>query len=95
MTQNNTRNSVPVLVKLNACDGCGQCAIICPTQVFEMDELTTQEIGELSFLGRLKVRIKGNLKSHVTSPDACIACGKCMRSCHEHAITVRDFKRNS
>lgn len=92
MMRSNVSDSDAVFVNSNACDGCGMCSSICPEQVFEMKELTKQEVSELSFFGRLKVRIKGNVKSEVVNADACVACGKCL-SCHEHAITVAKLKK--
>ncbi len=93
--KNKIEIAASVFVNLNACDGCGVCATACPTGVFSMKGLNDDEINELSFLGRLKVRIKGNKKSDVEKPDACIACGKCVSSCHEHAITVKGLKRSA
>ena len=63
MKRSNERIPVPVYINPNASDGCGLCAVICPGQVFEMKEISTREINELSFFGRLKVRIKGNVKA--------------------------------
>jgi len=95
MNPNSVNTLAPVSVNLNACDGCSQCSSICPTEVFEMIELSSEEVKELSFLGRLKVRIKGNIKSHVANPEACIACGKCASSCHERAISILNTKRRA
>ena len=95
MKKSNMTISAPVFVNPNACDGCGLCTEVCPTQVFETKELTNKERKALSFFGRLKVRIKGNIKSHVARPDKCIVCGQCVRSCHEHAITVRNLKKSA
>lgn len=92
MKKNINRMITPVFVNLNVCDGCGLCAEICPSQVFEMKKITVKEIKTLSFFGRLKVRIKGNVKSYVATPDECISCSKCASSCHEHAITLNGLK---
>jgi NAD-dependent dihydropyrimidine dehydrogenase PreA subunit len=79
--------SPPIQINTNKCDGCGTCTEICPNQVFEMEEISQNEIQSLSFFGRLKVRIKGNVKSKITNPQNCTSCGKCIKNCHENAIT--------
>lgn len=94
MMRSNVSDLDAVFINSNACDGCGMCASVCPTKVFEMKELTGQEVSELSFFGRLKVKIKGKVKSEVVNADACIACGKCL-SCHERAITVKKLKETA
>ncbi len=78
----------PVRVNPNSCDGCGSCAEVCPMGVFELVTISEEERKKLSFPGKLKVRIKGNTKSMVAHPEACIACGKCETLCHERAIKV-------
>ena len=95
MKKSNIRLANPVFVNLNACDGCGMCVDVCPAQLFEIKELTLKEISELSFIGKLKVRIKGKAKSYAAKPNECIECGKCVSSCHEHAITVRNLKKRA
>lgn len=95
MRRNNIPSTSPVFVNLDACDGCGLCVDVCPKGLFEMKELSDEEHGQLSFVGKIKVRIKGRTKSYVTQPDDCISCGKCVRSCHERAITVRDMKKRA
>ncbi len=87
--------SAPLNINPNACDGCGVCIDICPAQVFEMVELSKEEINELSFFGRLKVRIKGNVKSQVVHPESCIECGKCVSACHERAISLHRLKQSA
>lgn len=81
--------STPVKVNPNACDGCASCVEVCPMGVFEMISISDEERKSLSFKGRLKVKIKGNTKSIVVHPEACIACGKCETLCHERAIRVQ------
>lgn len=83
-----------VKINPNACDGCASCAEVCPEEVFEMISISEAERKQLSFPGRLKVRIKGNTKSFVAHPDACVACGRCETLCHERAIKVdKSMKR--
>ena len=83
----------PVSVNHNACDGCGSCVEVCPMGVFEMIRISEEERKNLSFPGKLKVRIKGTTKSSVAYPEACITCGKCATMCHERAIKVNKLYR--
>lgn len=84
-----------VFVDLNSCDGCGSCAEVCPSHVFEMKTLTDKQRSNLNFKGKLKVRVKGDLRSNIINADACIGCGKCVRLCHEHAIVVKDLSKRA
>ena len=90
MMRRSDEPTAPVTVNHNSCDGCGVCAEVCPTDVFEMKDITDEQIRSLSFFGRLKVRVKGKKKSYVVSPDACIACGTCVKQCHERAISLHE-----
>lgn len=74
-----------VLVDESSCDACGNCIEICPHSAIHIKKLTTEEVKNLSFKGRLKVKIKGSNKAHI-NPDLCTACGLCMKQCHEFAI---------
>lgn len=77
-----------VEVNTSSCDGCGSCVSACPHAAIELRALSTNDVKNLSFKGRLKVRIKGNVKAHIDT-DLCTACGMCMKQCHEFAIHKR------
>ncbi|MGQ1908963.1 4Fe-4S dicluster domain-containing protein [Marinifilum sp. RC60d5] len=68
-----------------SCDGCGKCIDVCPQTAIKMITLSDDQIKKLPFKGRLKVKIKGKKKAFLYS-DLCIACGLCMKECHEFAI---------
>ena len=74
-----------VLVNESSCDACGGCIEVCPQSAIELITLSDEQIKKLSFTGRLKVRIKGKKKAFINQ-DLCIACGLCMKQCHEFAI---------
>ena len=74
-----------VVVDESSCDGCGNCVDACPQWAIYMKILSEEEIKNLSFKGRLKVKIKGSSKAYINA-DLCIACGLCMKQCHEFAI---------
>lgn len=92
MKKNKVIISTPVHVNLNACDGCGVCVDVCSMNVFEIKEISKETMNDLSFMGKIKVKIKGHQKSNVINAAACIACGKCVSSCHERAIFVKEIK---
>ena len=71
-----------------SCDGCGVCVQLCPQHVLALIELPDAEIKKLSFLGRLKIRVKGKMKSFVQNSESCNMCGTCIKNCHEHAIKI-------
>lgn len=74
-----------VTVDESSCDGCGQCIDTCPQSAIRMITLSADDVKNLSFKGRLKVRFKGNQKAMI-NPDACSSCGLCIKQCHEFAI---------
>lgn len=78
-------STIPVINTIK-CDGDGKCMDVCPNDVFEMYTLTPEQVKQLPFKGRLKVRIKGADKSRAVNPFHCVACGLCVDNCHEHAI---------
>lgn len=75
-----------ISVNQSSCDGCCVCTTICTKKVFQIKELTNEEILHLSLKGRIKVKIKGRRKSYAKNIEACIKCGICINSCHERAI---------
>ena len=74
-----------VVVDETSCDGCGDCIDTCPKSAIQIKILSKPEIQKLSFKGRLKVWIKGDKKASINH-DLCIACGLCIKQCHEFAI---------
>lgn len=74
-----------VIIDEIACDGCGDCIAACPQSAIQIKSLSEEEVKKLPFKGRLKVKVKGNNKASIDS-DLCIACGICMKECHEFAI---------
>ena len=79
-----------VSVDKNSCDGCGSCIAICPQSAIQMIILSNEDVKQMPFKGRLKVKIKGNNKAYIDE-DLCTNCGLCMKQCHEFAIhkTIR------
>lgn len=80
-----------VVVDESSCDGCGGCIDTCPQSAITMKTLSEKEIKQLSFKGRLKVKIKGSSKANINL-DLCTGCGLCMEQCHEFAIHKVEHK---
>ena len=74
-----------MIVDESSCDGCGHCIGTCPQSAINMKTLSADDVKNLSFKGRLKVRIKGKQKAAI-NPEVCTSCGLCMKQCHEIAI---------
>lgn len=80
-------STIPV-INILKCDGDGKCIAVCPNEVFEMYTLTGEQVKKLPFKGWLKVKIKGANKSRAVNSLNCIACGLCVKNCHERAIEL-------
>ncbi len=65
-----------VTVNYKACTGCETCVQVCPSQVYEMQEMDVD--GE-----------KKNVSVPVRAQD-CIGCMTCVAQCPSQAITVEE-----
>jgi 4Fe-4S ferredoxin len=72
----------------NRCEGKGDCADVCPTGVFVIDVLPKPERAGLSTLGKVKGFVHGWRQSFTPNVGACEACGLCVATCPENAITL-------
>ena len=79
--------TVPV-VDRRRCEAKSDCVAVCPYDVFEVRTLTPAERSDLSWLARLRVIAHGGQQAFVSDPDACHACGLCVKACPEHAIKL-------
>jgi NAD-dependent dihydropyrimidine dehydrogenase PreA subunit len=77
-----------VTIDINYCDGCGKCAANCPSNIFEMRELTENEYKSLNLEKKFWIWVKGRKKSFVINPEECIACKICETNCREKAIRI-------
>lgn len=78
---------VPV-VNLKRCEGKGDCAVVCPEDVFEIRRIDPADYQTLGPLNRFKLRLHGMQVAYTPRADACRACGLCVSACPEHAITL-------
>ena len=80
--------AVPVIDR-NRCEGKRDCEEVCPYDVFEVRRLRPEERRGMSLLGTLRSFAHSYQQSVVVRPMDCHACGLCVKSCPEKAITLR------
>ncbi|HVY08311.1 MAG TPA: ferredoxin family protein [Burkholderiales bacterium] len=78
---------VPV-VDRNRCEGKKDCVAICPYEVFAIQTVPPEARRDLSLRGKLKGFAHGWQQAFAVKADACHACGLCVASCPEKAITL-------
>jgi 4Fe-4S ferredoxin len=78
---------IPV-INLSKCEGKQDCVEVCPYDVFEMQEMTSDEYKSLNFTGKLKTMVHGRKKAYAVKADQCHACGLCVTACPEKAIKL-------
>ncbi|NPT55165.1 4Fe-4S binding protein [Paraburkholderia elongata] len=76
------------VVNLKRCEGKGDCAVVCPEDVFEIRRIDTADYQQLGGLQKFKLRVHGMKVAYTPNADACRACGLCVTACPEHAITL-------
>lgn len=79
---------VPV-IKRDRCDGEGDCARLCPFEVFELRRLTFAEWKAVPRLSlRLALPLFGNRQAFTPYADECRACGLCVIVCPHDAVAL-------
>ena len=71
-----------------ACEGKADCVVICPYEVFELGVVPQEDRLGLGMLARVKGFIHGWKQAYAVNAEACRACGLCVQSCPEKAITL-------
>ncbi|HLI01545.1 MAG TPA: ferredoxin family protein [Acidimicrobiales bacterium] len=70
------------------CEAKGDCVTVCPNDVFEIGRMEAGDFAALSFPAKLKVIAHRRRTAYTPHADACRACGLCVVSCPEQAITL-------
>ncbi len=78
---------IPVIDR-NRCEGKADCVPVCPYSVFVVDTLLKDQRKGLSVIGNLKGFAHNWQQALLIHPEACRACGLCVKACPEHAITL-------
>ena len=76
------------VVNRNRCEGKADCVRVCPFTVFEVSTLAKDQRSGLSIVGNIKGFAHRWQQAILINPDACQACGLCVKACPEHAITL-------
>jgi len=78
---------VPV-VDPQKCEGKGDCAVVCPYDVFEIKRMSDEQFSAMPIPVKLKLWMHGRKTAYTPNADACKACGACVKACPEQAITL-------
>jgi len=76
------------LVDLRRCEGKGDCAGVCPEDVFRVQRIADTDYRQLGTLHKLKLRVHGMQVAYTPNAADCRACGLCVAACPEQAITL-------
>lgn len=77
------------VIDRNRCEGKADCVAVCPKSVFVIGVLPQPERSALSLTGRVKGFVHGWKQAFMPNLAACEACGLCVTSCPEKALTLQ------
>jgi 4Fe-4S ferredoxin len=78
---------IPIITR-NRCEGKGDGVAVCPDAVFSLGTLPKDQRTGVRFIGKLKGSGHTWQQALLVKPEACRACGLCVKACPEKAITL-------
>lgn len=76
------------VVDTHRCEGQGDCAVVCPVDVFKIVRIPDEQFATMPLLVKFKLWAHGRQTAFTPNAEACRACGSCVSACPEHAITL-------
>ncbi|MDN7903366.1 ferredoxin family protein [Burkholderia diffusa] len=70
------------------CEGKGDCVAVCPYTVFEIGRMPDDQFAAMPLIAKLRLWAHGRQTAFTPNSDACRACGACVTSCRERAISL-------
>lgn len=70
------------------CEAKGDCVTVCPNDVFEITRMDDHDYTQLPLPAKIRARLHHRQTAYTPHADACRACGLCVVSCPEHAISL-------
>lgn len=80
------------VVDPHRCEGKGDCAAVCPYDVFEIGRMPDEQYASLPTLVKFKLWAHGRKTAFTPNAEACRACGICVSACPERAIKLERTK---
>lgn len=77
------------VIDRNRCEGKAECVKVCPVSVFSVGTLPKNERSGLGIRGKLKGLAHRWQQALLINPQACEACGLCIKACPEKAISLK------
>ena len=77
-----------ITIDRGKCEGKAECVDVCPFAVFEVRQIEDDDFARLGWFARLKSRAHGRKTAYTPHAERCQACGMCVVSCPEKAITI-------
>ena len=76
------------VVDHSRCEAKRDCVAVCPNDVFEVRRIDDDDFAALGLIAKLRVRAHRRQTAYTPHADACRACGLCVVTCPELAITL-------
>jgi 4Fe-4S ferredoxin len=76
------------VVDARRCEGKGECAVVCPLDVFQVGRMADEVFDGMPTLSKIKLWVHGRKTAYTPNAEACQACGLCVTACPERAIRL-------